>query len=413
MTVIAVAALVGCGGEPLGPSGDAFAWRLPARFPAPLVPDSNPMSNAKVDLGRHLFYDRRMSITQEFSCASCHQQSRAFTDGLPVAVGATGQPHPRNSMTLANVAYPSSLNWANPLTRNHEQQALIPMFGDNPVELGLSGEEEALLARFRADRTYQQLFPAAFPGAGDPFSIDAIAKALATFQRTIISGDAPYDRYLAGNRGAISESAVRGESLFFSERLECHHCHSSFNLSGSVQYVGKEFRDQEFFNNGLYNIGGTGAYPDNNRGIFTFTLKPEDMGRFKAPTLRNIAVTAPYMHDGSIATLDEVIDHYAAGGRTSSRGRLPATAARVRSRADFVLGLHTDARRTRGYPRLPAEPDGRGVPERSAILESLARRRARRPLTMVLISQCRTSPSATFPIFASVDTSLHPRRSTA
>ena len=337
--VIAAAALMGCGSDSTGPSGDAFAWRLPARFPVPLVPDSNPMSNAKVDLGRHLFYDRRMSITQEFSCASCHQQSRAFTDGLPVAAGATGQQHPRNSMTLANVAYPSSLNWANPTTRNHEQQALIPMFGDNPVELGLTGEEEALLARFRADRTYQQLFPAAFPEASDPFNIDAIAKALATFQRTIISGDAPYDRYLAGNRGAISESAVRGESLFFSERLECHHCHSSFNLSGSVQYVGKEFRDQEFFNNGLYNIGGTGAYPDNNRGIFTFTLKPEDMGRFKAPTLRNIAVTAPYMHDGSIATLEGVIDHYAAGGRTIDSGPFAGNGSLSPFKSGFVSGF--------------------------------------------------------------------------
>jgi len=339
MGVLAAAALMGCGGDSTGPSGEAFAWRLPARFPVPLVPDSNPMSNAKVDLGRHLFYDRRMSITQEFSCASCHQQSRAFTDGLPVAAGATGQQHPRNSMTLANVAYPSSLNWANPTTRNHEQQALIPMFGDNPVELGLTGEEEALLARFRADRTYQQLFPAAFPEASDPFNIDAIVKALATFQRTIISGDAPYDRYLAGNRGAISESAVRGESLFFSERLECHHCHSSFNLSGSVQYVGKEFRDQEFFNNGLYNIGGTGAYPDNNRGIFTFTLKPEDMGRFKAPTLRNIAVTAPYMHDGSIATLEGVIDHYAAGGRTIDSGPFAGNGSLSPFKSGFVSGF--------------------------------------------------------------------------
>ena len=318
--LVAAAVLTGCGGESTQPSGDTFAWRLPARFPAPLVPDSNPMTNAKVDLGRHLFYDRRMSVTQQFSCASCHEQARAFTDGREVAVGATGQPHPRNSMTLANVAYPSSLNWANPLVRKHEMQALIPMFGDNPVELGLTGEEQALLDRFRADRTYQELFPAAFPGEADPFSIDAVTRALASFQRTIMSGNAPYDRYLNGDRGAISESAVRGEALFFSERLECHHCHSSFNLSGSVQYVGKEFRDQEFFNNGLYNIGGTGAYPDNNRGLFTFTQKPEDMGRFKAPTLRNVAVTAPYMHDGSIATLEGVIDHYAAGGRTIDSG---------------------------------------------------------------------------------------------
>ena len=173
----------------------------------------------------------------------------------------------------------------------------------------------------------------------DDARTSAIAKALATFQRTIISGNAPYDRYLAGDRAAIPESAVRGESLFFSERLECHHCHSSFNLSGSVQYVGKEFRDQEFFNNGLYNIGGTGAYPDDNRGIFTFTLKPEDMGRFKAPTLRNIAVTAPYMHDGSIATLEGVIDHYAAGGRTIESGPFAGNGSQSPFKSGFVPGF--------------------------------------------------------------------------
>ena len=105
-----------------------------------------------------------------------------------------------------------------------------------------------------------------------------------------------------------------------------------------MQYVGKEFRDQEFFNNGLYNIGGTGAYPDDNQGLFAFTQKPEDMGRFKAPTLRNITVTAPYMHDGSIATLDGVIDHYAAGAAPSSRGPTPGTGARARSRAGSSPG---------------------------------------------------------------------------
>lgn len=343
VTLVVAAILVGCGGDNAGPSGNVFAWRLPPRFPVPIVPDSNPMTNEKVNLGRHLFYDRRMSVTQEFACASCHDQARAFTDGQVVAVGATGELHPRNSMTLANVAYPSSLNWANPLVRRHEMQALVPIFGEHPVELGLSGQEAALLARFRADRTYQSLFPAAFPGEADPFSVDAIAKALAAFQRTIVSGNAPYDRYLAGDRSAISASAIRGEDLFFSERLECHHCHSGFNLSGSVQYVGKEFRDQEFFNNGLYNIGGTGAYPAENTGLFEFTQVPQDMGRFKAPTLRNIEVTGPYMHDGSIATLNEVLDHYAAGGRTIDTGPHAGNGSLSPYKSNFVPGFSLSA----------------------------------------------------------------------
>ena len=256
--------------------------------------------------------------------------------GREVAVGATGQPHPaqqhdarqRGLSQLAELGQPFDAG-----TTSSRRSS--PCSGITRWNLASPARRRRCSPAFGPTARTRSCSRRRFPGQADPFSIDAITKALATFQRTIISGNAPYDRYLAGDRGAISESAVRGEALFFSERLECHHCHSSFNLSGSVQYVGKEFRDQEFFNNGLYNIGGTGAYPDNNRGIFTFTLKPEDMGRFKAPTLRNIAVTAPYMHDGSIATLDERDRPLCGGGAhdrvgTVRRQRQPES----RSRAD-------------------------------------------------------------------------------
>jgi cytochrome c peroxidase len=342
--VLLVATSVGaCGGDELfSPSAanSGYDWGLPAGFPVPVVPDDNPMSIAKVELGRHLFYDRRLSENSTQSCASCHQQSRAFSDGRVVGVGSTGEAHPRNSMSLANVGYASVLNWANPNLSKLEQQALIPMFGEHPVELGMNGREELLLTRLREDSVYQRLFPGAFPGAPAPVSVANVTKALAAFQRSLVSGNSPYDRYKFRNeRSAMTASALRGEALFFSEETECFHCHAGITFSASTKYVGKAFVEQEFFNNGLYNVGGTGAYPAENVGLKEFTGRATDMGAHKAPTLRNIAVTAPYMHDGSIATLEEVLDHYARGGRLISTGPHAGDGAASAFKNGFVKGF--------------------------------------------------------------------------
>ena len=318
--------LPACAGDEMftasGPSATTnWQWNLPSGFPQPVVPADNLMSVEKVELGRHLFYDRRLSGNGTQSCASCHRQSLAFTDGRLLGVGSTGEVHPRNSMSLVNVAYASILNWGNPNLANLEQQALLPMFGEHPVELGLSGQEQALLERVRTDTLYARLFRASFPGQSSPVSVENITKALASFERALISGDSPYDRYTFRNdRTALSPAAIRGEALFFSERTECFHCHAGVMFTASTTYVGKSFREQEFFNNGLYNIDGAGAYPSENTGLTEFTGLARDMGAHKAPTLRNIALTAPYMHDGSIATLEEVLDHYARGGRLITSG---------------------------------------------------------------------------------------------
>jgi cytochrome c peroxidase len=274
-----------------------------------------------VELGRYLFYDQRLSVNQTFSCASCHDQKRAFTDGRAQAIGVTGERHPRGSMSLANIAYNPVLTWANPTQRRLETQALVPMFGETPVELGLSGMERVMFERLRAEPTYQRLFPRAFPGDADPFTLANVTRAIASFERTMISGRSPYDRYRSGEAPqAISPSARRGEELFFGETTECFHCHGGFNFTETVDFVGKGFAEIEFHNTGLYNLDGRGAYPASNRGVMAVTDDPEDMGKFKAPTLRNIAVTAPYMHDGSVPTLDAVLNHYAAGGRTTEGG---------------------------------------------------------------------------------------------
>src|SRR5262245_43960612 len=166
------------------------------------------MSAAKVELGRHLFYDKRMSVNGKESCGTCHRQELAFTDGRARAEGTTGQLHPRSSMSLVNAAYAPFLTWANPALTSLEEQALTPMLGEVPVELGLKGREEAYLRTLRGDPVYQKLFPQSFPAEADPYSLKNVIKAIAAFERTIISMRSPYDLYRwGGDSSAISDAA--------------------------------------------------------------------------------------------------------------------------------------------------------------------------------------------------------------
>lgn len=332
-------------GAQVGPNEQAsgYPWELPPGFPAPWEPAENPTTAAKVELGRHLFYDPRLSVDGTVSCASCHQQERAFSDGRPLSVGATGEAAPRNAQTLANVGYASTLTWANPLLAELERQAQIPLFGDDPVEHGLSDAEE-LQARVQSIEAYAPLFRAAFPEADEMGTVLQVTHALGAFQRTLISGDSPFDRYFErGQEDAISDSAKRGHVLFNSERLECFHCHAGFNFSDHVHWAGKAFFDAPFHNTGLYDVDGQGGYPEPNTGLHNVTLRPADMGRFKAPTLRNVEVTGPYMHDGSIESLEEVLDHYAAGGRTIDAGPHAGVGARSPLQSDLVRGFELTA----------------------------------------------------------------------
>jgi cytochrome c peroxidase len=316
-------------------------WNLPEGVPAPQVPDDNPMSEAKVELGRHLFYDERLSGNQSQSCASCHKQELAFTDGLARSVGSTGQVHPRSSMSLANVAYSTTLNWANPVTKSLAEQQLTPLFGEEPVELGLSSQEQ-MLERLRQTERYPEMFAAAFPEASDQplITLDRTTRAIAAFERTLMSFNSPYDRYVyGGDEGALSDAQKRGMDLFFSERLECFHCHGGFNFADSVEHSGTVFEETRFHNNGLYNVDGNGFYPEGNRGLYDITGVVEDMGRFKAPSLRNIALTAPYMHDGSVETLEDVVDHYARGGRQITDGEFAGDGRDNPYKSELVTGF--------------------------------------------------------------------------
>ena len=322
---------------------ETFRWRLPEGYPEPAVPEDNPMTTVKVELGRWLFHDRRLSIDETLSCAGCHKQSLSFTDGLPASIGATGEKHPRSAMSLLNVAYASRLTWANHLLDQLEFQALTPLFGEQPVEMGMAGREADIVQLIRSDPRYAELFPRAFPTDSDPYSVLNTVRAIGSFVRSIVSFDTAFDRYAAGDPTAMSDGQVRGMELFFSERVECFHCHGGFNFSDSSTHASAAIENVGFHNTGLYNLQDVGAYPDDNTGLHDLTGRRRDMGRFRAPSLRNVALTAPYMHDGSIATLDKVLDHYAAGGRTIEEGELAGKGHRNPFKSEFVPGFTLSA----------------------------------------------------------------------
>ncbi len=336
---LAALAAAACGSEPSSPS-PGYDFNLPAGFPEPQVPADNPMSAEKVELGRALFFDERLSGNGTMACASCHDRTLGFADGKDKPSGSTGQLLPRNAMGLANVAYFPLLTWGNPTLKSLEEQALVPMFGEFPVELGITGAEEVVLGRFREDPEAKAAFIAAFPEEGDPITFQNIVKAIASFERTLISGAAPYDRYTyGGDRDALSAPAQRGMDLFFSERMECYHCHSGINFTTAFKSASTTIVEMDFQNTGLYNLDTEGSYPPGGEGLFEFTQNPRDKGKFRVPSLRNIALTGPYMHDGSMVTLEQVIDHYAAGGRTILEGPLAGDGSQNPNKSVLVKGF--------------------------------------------------------------------------
>jgi cytochrome c peroxidase len=233
------------------------------------------MSAAKVELGRYLFYDLRMSVNGTVSCATCHKQELAFTDGRAVAIGATGEPHSRGAMSLVNVAYSAVLTWSNPQIRALEDQALVPMFGEHPVELGLR-QGDGFLPKLRSDARYQTLFASAFPTESEPFTIPNVTRALASFERSIISAQSPYDRYhYGGDESAVSDSAKRGEILFFSQPLSCFRCHGGFNFSDATNFEGMSVAKSNSTIPGCTTLRGNFLTRHRTSG---FTSTPECLG---------------------------------------------------------------------------------------------------------------------------------------
>jgi cytochrome c peroxidase len=246
-------------------------------------------------------------------------------------------------MSLVNVAYNAAFTWSDPRVQSLEAQMRRPLFNEHPVEMGLTGNAQAAVLKLSGDAAYREMFAAAFPGDAAPLSMDHIIKAIAAFERSLISGRSPFDRYVFDDdQTALSDAAKRGMALFYSTRAGCAQCHSGLNFSGPLIYEG-HVAAAAYANNGLFDMDGHGRYPANDRGLMAITRRAADMGKFRVPTLRNVALTAPYMHDGSLATLADVIAHYARGGRMTRRqdSRIRPLLLSQAERVDLVAFLES------------------------------------------------------------------------
>lgn len=267
-----------------------YALPLPEGFPMPEIPEDNQLSEERVALGKKLFFDPLLSRDSTISCGSCHFQENSFADPRQLSVGIDGRLGLRNSPSLANIAYRENFFFDGGVP-SLELQVAAPIEDHNEFDFNLVD----LVARLKAHPTYPAEFKEAY---GTEPSAYSLSRAIASFERTILSGNSAYDQFKRGNNNALSDSEKRGMQLFFSDQTACGNCHSGFN-----------FTNEEFINIGLYN--DFSADPGRRR----VTALEEDIGKFKVPSLRNVAVTAPYMHDGSMATLEEVVDFFDSGGQ--------------------------------------------------------------------------------------------------
>jgi cytochrome c peroxidase len=282
LAVIAGSALL-CAAAP------AYRWSLPEGIAPPPVPPDNPMSDAKVALGRRLFYDADLSVDGTLACATCHEQRHGFAESEKTHGGVRGALGRRNVMTLANVGYLTPLTWADARQMQLEAQMATPMQGEHPVEMGMAGQETELVRRLSADKCYKQMFAGAFPETGGQISYATTVKAIASFERTLNSWNSPYDLANRGDATALPAAARAGEVLF--KAKGCGECHS-----------GPNFTDQRFH--------AIGPVRGDDHGEMEWTGHASDNGLFRTPSLRNVELSAPYLHDGHAPTLAAaILDH--------------------------------------------------------------------------------------------------------
>jgi cytochrome c peroxidase len=293
LLLLVAAVVAGCRREDASqddvPVNAPFALELPVGAPAMEVPAENPLTVAGVELGKKLFFDERLSRPVGTSCASCHLPDHAFSDTTGLSIGSTLLTGMRNSPTLGNVAFHRRL-FRDGGVPNLEMQVLAPLHDEKEMDSNINEVAEAL----RDEPAYDQLSQRAYGRRLDPW---VITRAIASYERTLISGWSRYDRFMNGDATALTAQEVEGLQLFNSAALNCVACHGGFDLS-----------EHDF-----HNVGTAMDY-GSDPGRQRITLLAADEGKFKVPTLRNVALTAPYMHDGSMTTLGEVIDHFASGG---------------------------------------------------------------------------------------------------
>ncbi|MCP4364120.1 MAG: cytochrome-c peroxidase [Planctomycetes bacterium] len=273
----------------------AQEYQPPLGVPEPIIPEDNPVTPEKVALGKKLYFDKRLSADDTVSCATCHDPEKGFADAAPVSTGVGGQKGVRSSPTTLNAANYDIQFWDG-RAPSLEEQAKKPLI--NPVEMGMPSHDE-VVNKLRSIKEYQQAFQDAF---GEEITIDNIAQAIAAYERTLLSGNSPFDRFMyAGDEKALSDEAKKGLAVFEGKGrcITCHEFVGSYAL----------FTDSKF-----HNIGVGMDKPDPDMGRYDVTKEEKDRGAFKTPTLREIALTAPYMHDGSEQTLEDVVEFYDGGG---------------------------------------------------------------------------------------------------
>ncbi len=300
-----------------------YLYPVPMGLKKPPVPVENPMSDAKVALGKVLYFDTRLSADNTVSCATCHNPKKGWTDQAPVSTGIRGQKGARSAPSVLNSAYYEKQFWDG-RAPSLEEQAKGPI--ENPIEMG--NTHAAAVATLQGIPGYRPLFEKAF--GSSEITIDRVAQAIAAFERTVLTGNSPYDRFEAGDKKALSASAQRGLSLFFG-KANCSVCHTGFNFSNS-----------DFHNIG---VGMTAKDPDLGREKETKDMTHR--GAFKTPTLRNLSDTAPYMHDGSEKTLASVVEYYNNGGfanpwKDKEMKPLGLTQREKKDLENFLLSLNGD-----------------------------------------------------------------------
>ena len=287
-------------------------------------------------LGRYLFFEKRLSVNQSKSCGSCHDPQLAFTDGYRRSVSALGENLKHNSPSLLNTQTYRLYDWANPTASDYIGQMQRPLYSHAPVELGLNKHWAEVKKFLEEDSLYATLFKRAFNQSKAEATQANIHEALAAYLNTLKTENSVYHQYLRGNKNVLAASALNGLKLFESEKLQCAICHTppSFTLN-DTNHPNAEL----FVNIGLYNIQNQNTYPEGDQGIIAFSKKKSDDGKYKIPSLLNIAVTSPYMHDGSVQTLEEVIEIYSRGGRLIQSGPMAGDGALHKNKHPLIKGF--------------------------------------------------------------------------
>lgn len=381
VTAVMLVGLVASGNRPTwvaaSPAIQAkkFTISLPPAIPADLwemfIPEDNPMTEAKVALGRDLYFDKRLSVDNTVSCATCHDPALAFTDGKPVAEGVGGKKGARNSPTILNAMFNVEQFWDGRAS-SLEEQAKGPLI--NPLEMAMPSHA-AVVAKLQQDADYVRRFREVF---GGPITIDNVVKAIAAFERTQLSGDAPFDRFIAGDKQAISPAAQRGWELFKGKArcITCHEFNTSSVFFTDFKYhnigIGmKATQNFEALTRQIQRMAQQGTLTQealdklaltegfSELGRFLVTRQPRDLGAFKTSPLRDIELTAPYMHDGSLKTLREVIEFYNKGGEPNPNLdggiiKLNLTDSEISDLEEFLKTLTSDRvrRLARGEEKL-------------------------------------------------------------